>query len=121
MTIPCPACSGTRTLPLAEHYAALVRQPEGDPGAAAPFAPPLARAVWPGTLALTLFFLAALTPGFVAPERALGTGLGFAFLGVLAVAGWRRARTSDRLRLEAYRQARACPDCGKVFQLNPCP
>jgi len=115
---PCPFCSGTRTLAVADHYVALVSRAEADPAAAAPFAPPLARSVWSGTLALTLFFLAALTPGFVAPERALATGLGFGVLGALALAAWRRARRSDRRRLEAYRQSRVCLDCGR---LNPCP
>ncbi len=121
MATACPACSGTRTLPLADHYAALVRLPEADPGAAAPFAPPLARALWPGTLALTLFFLAALTPGFVAPARALATGLGFACLGVLALVAWRRASRTDRLRQAAYRESCACLDCGRVFGVSPCP
>lgn len=115
MTDPCPACRGTRVLPVADHYAAQVRRRDADPAEAAPYAPPLARALWPGTCALFLFFMAALGPGFVGPDRALTTGLGFALPGFLALWFWARARKADRARQAEYLKGRYCPDCGRRF------
>jgi len=100
---------------VAEHYAAQVRLRDADPAEAAPYAPPLARALWPGCLALFLFFMAALGPGFVPASRWLATCLGFALPGFLALWFWARARRADRARQEAYLKGRYCPDCRRRF------
>ena len=115
MTTPCPACHGAHVLSVADHYAAQVRLREADPAEAAPFAPPLGRAVWPGTFAIFLFFMAALGPGFVASGRALTTCLGFLLPGFLAVWYWGRARRADQARLAQYLKGRYCPDCRLRF------
>ena len=115
MKPPCPACRGTRVLSVADHYAAQVRLPGADPAETAPFAPPLARALWPGTFSIFLFFLAALSPGFADPSRALTIVLSFALPGILCLVFWSRARKTDRARQEAYRTALYCPDCHHRF------
>ena len=115
MATPCPACHGTRVLSVADHYAAQVRRSEADPAEAAPFAPPLARALWPGTLSIFLFFMAALSPGFADPSRALTISLSFALPGVLALVFWVRARKADRARMAGYLKERYCPDCHQRF------
>jgi hypothetical protein len=111
----CPACHGGRVLPVADHYATQVRRPDADPGEAALFAPPLNRALWPGSATIFFFFMAVLGPGFVGPARAVQTGLCFAVPGIVTLALWRRTRGTDRARMEAYRKGRYCPDCGHRF------
>jgi len=115
MAPTCPTCAGTRVIPVADHYATEVRRPEADPAEAAPFAPPLTRALWPGVAALFCFFMALLSPGFVGPERGLTVGLAFALPGVAAIFFWLRARRTDRLRQAAYRAESYCPDCRHRF------
>ena len=115
MPIPCPACHGTRVQPVADHYATQVRLPDADPAATAPFAPPLARALWPGTFSIFLFFMAALSPGFADPSRALTISLSFALPGILALVAWVRTRKTDRVRMAAYMKSLYCPDCHHRF------
>lgn len=111
----CPACHGSATLRVADHYQTQIRLPEADPALLAPLAPPLRRSILLGTLSITLFWMAALCPGFVAASRALMITLTFAAGGLLAFLAWRRARTADRQRLADYQQAQLCLDCGARF------
>lgn len=109
---PCPHCQG-RSVSLAEHYAAQVRLPETDPESIAAFAPPLRRSILPGTLCVTLFWMAVLGPGFVPAERALSVGLAFGLAGAVALWAWVRARKGDKARMADYTAARLCLDCGR--------
>jgi hypothetical protein len=98
---------------VADHYATQVRLPETDPETIAPLAPPLRRSILPGTLCITLFWMAALGPGFVPPQRALMVGLSFGLAGLASLAAWIRARKADRVRMAGYLAERLCLDCGK--------
>jgi hypothetical protein len=116
MTMPiCPACQGSNTAPVADHYETQVRLPEADPQALAPFAPPLRRSILSGTLCITLFWMAALSPGFVDAKRAVMVCSTFGFFGVLALLAWLRARKGDRGRMAAYLKGRICLDCRQRF------
>ena len=112
MTLACPACGGSRTLSVADHYNTQVRLPEADLEALADLAPPLRRAIWPGTLCVTLFFLSVLAPGFVPPTRALLVFLTFVILGSVSFTAWLAARKTDRKAMTAYQKRRICLDCG---------
>ena len=112
MSAPCPACGGLRLTPVAEHYLSEVRRAGADPEALAGFAPPLRRALFHGTACITLFFLAVLSPGFVAPERSLPVLAGFLVLGSVSFLLWLRSRRADRAAMAAYQKRRLCQDCG---------
>ncbi|NTV72639.1 MAG: hypothetical protein HGA66_00320 [Holophaga sp.] len=107
----CPSCGGTRVTAVAEHYAAQVRIPEADPEALAPLAPPLRRSIFHGTACITCFFLAALIPGFVKPDRALPILSTFLALGAVTFLTWTRSRRTDRAAMAAYQKRRICEDC----------
>ncbi|GEM_PF-4778935 len=107
----CPSCGGNHVVAVAEHYAAQVRIPEADPEALASLAPPLRRSTFHGTACITLFFLAALSPGFVAAERALPVLWTFLALGAVTLLTWIRARRTDRAAMGAYQRRRICRDC----------
>jgi hypothetical protein len=107
----CPSCGGAHVVPVAEHYAAQVRIPEADPGALAPLAPPLRRSIFHGTACITFFFLAALSPGFVIPDRALPVLSTFLALGAVTFLTWIRARRTDRAAMADYQKRRICEDC----------
>jgi hypothetical protein len=111
----CPVCQSPQTVLVAEHYQAQVRLPEADPGALAPFAPPLRRSILPGTLCITAFWMAILSPGFTEGRHALYAGLTFAVLGCAGLFLWLRARRTDRLRQAAYQASWLCLGCGKSF------
>jgi uncharacterized RDD family membrane protein YckC len=111
MSSPCPACGGTHLEAVAEHYDVQVRQPAADPEALAPLAPPLRRSVLYGTACITLFFLTALSPGFVPEHRALPVLITFLVLGSAAFLLWIRARRTDRAAMAAYQKRHICPDC----------
>jgi hypothetical protein len=116
MTMPsCPACQGSNTLPVAEHYETQVRLPEADPQLLAPLAPPLRRSIFSGTLCITLLWMAALSPGFVPATRGLMVALTFGCFGFVALLVWIRARKADRARMAAYLKARVCLSCGLRF------
>ena len=118
MTTTCPSCSGAHVLSVAEHYAAQVRQTGADPAAMAPFAPPLSRSLWSGTLCIFLFFMAVLSPGFAESEWALTVSTCFAIPGAATLVLWLRTRKTDRRRMDAYLRGRYCPDCGHRFTLR---
>ncbi|WP_306597900.1 hypothetical protein [Geothrix sp. 21YS21S-2] len=107
----CPSCGGTRVVAVAEHYAAQVRIPEADPEVLAPLAPPLRRSIFHGTACITFFFLAALSPGFVKPDRALPVLSTFLALGAVTFLTWTRSRRTDRAAMAAYQKRRICEDC----------
>ena len=111
----CPSCNSAHILLVADHYETQVRLPEADPQAIAPLAPPLRRSILSGTLCITLFWMALLCPGFVAPKRALMVALTFGCAGAIALASWLRSRKTDRLRMAAYQKALICVDCGHRF------
>ena len=96
---------------MAEHYEAQVRLPETDPQAIAALAPPLRRSIFHGTLCITLFWMAVLSPGFVDPKRALMVGCTFGLGGLISLIFWLRARKSDRRRMAAYLASHLCLDC----------
>ena len=112
----CPACQSPLTLPVAEHYRTQVRLPETDPEALAPFAPPLRRAVLPGTLCITAFWMAILSPGFTEGRHAVYASVSFAALGLVSLGYWLRARRGDRARGEAYEADLLCQTCGHRFK-----
>lgn len=111
MPATCPSCGGTNVVAVAEHYAAQVRIPEADAGTLAPLAPPLRRSIFHGTACITLFFLAALSPGFVPADRALSMLLAFLVLGSVSFLLWVRTRKTDRAAMATYQKRRICEDC----------
>ena len=112
----CPACQSPLTVPVAEHYQAQVRLSSADPEAVAPFAPPLRRAILPGTLCITAFWMAILSPGFTEGRHAVYACATFAALGLACLVYWLRARRADRVRLAAYGADWLCQACGHRFQ-----
>jgi hypothetical protein len=112
----CPACQSPLTVSVAEHYQTRIRLPEADPEALAPLAPPLRRAVLPGTLCITAYWMAILSPGFAEGRHAVYASLTFFLLGSAALAYWLRARRTDRIRQATYQAARLCLGCGTRFQ-----
>ncbi len=112
MPSTCPACGGPHIQAVADHYDAKVRLQDADPEALAPFAPPIRRSILPGTACITLFWLAALSPGFVGPARALSVAATFMVLGAVTLYLWLRARKTDRAAMAAYQKRRICQDCG---------
>jgi hypothetical protein len=100
---------------VADHYEAQVRLPESGSADLAALAPPLRRSIFSGTLAITLYWLAVLSPGFVDAKRAVLTALTFAGAGTLALGFWLRSRKRDKVRLDQYRKGRICLDCGHRF------
>lgn len=113
MSSSCPSCGGSRLQAVAEQYAAQVRDPQADPVQRAALAPPLRRSVFHGTACITLFFLAALSPGFVPPARALPMMGFFLAAGSATFLTWIRARRKDRQTMAAYQKRRICADCGR--------
>lgn len=111
----CPVCHSSHTLLVADHYETQVRLPEADAQAIATFAPPLRRSILSGTLCITLFWMAILSPGFVKAERALLVALTFAAAGALALVAWLRSRKADRQRMATYQKSLICLDCGQRF------
>ena len=111
----CPACQSPLTIPVAEHYQTQVRLTSADPEAVAPFAPPLRRTVLPGTLCITAFWMAILSPGFTEGRHAVYAGVTFAALGCAFLYLWLRARQTDRVRLAAYGADHLCQACGHRF------
>ena len=107
----CPSCGGSQLTAVAEHYAEQVRQPGADPEVLAPLAPPLRRSILHGTACITLFFLAVLSPGFVAPERSFPVLATFLFSGSVTFLMWVRTRKTDRAAMAAYQKRRICLDC----------
>ena len=111
----CPSCHGSHTVLVAEHYQAQVRLAETDPEAIAPLAPPLRRSILSGTLCITLFWMAVLSPGFVDPKRGLMVAFTFGLGGLVSLIFWLRARKADRLRMGQYQAARLCLDCQHLY------
>jgi peptidoglycan/LPS O-acetylase OafA/YrhL len=115
MTATCPACQSPRIVAVAEHYQTQIRLPEADLEALAALAPPLRRTVLSGTLCITAFWMAILSPGFTEGRHALYASATFAALGAIALAYWLRARKTDRIRQSAYQSQRLCLDCAHRF------
>jgi len=111
----CPVCQCAETTSVAEHYQTQVRLPEADPEALAPFAPPLRGTVLPGTLCLTAYWMAILSPGFTEGRHAVYASLTFFLLGSVAGGLWRRARRTDRLRQSRYLAEQLCLGCGHRY------
>lgn len=111
----CPVCQSPHTIAVAEHYLAQVRLPDADPEALAPLAPPLRRTVLPGTLCLTAYWMAILSPGFTEGRHAVYASLTFFVLGSAALGLWLRARRTDRIRQATYQAERLCLGCGHRY------
>ncbi|HLO68033.1 MAG TPA: hypothetical protein VK188_13500 [Holophaga sp.] len=113
MPNPCPHCGAAPLTAVAEVYQTRVREPEADPAALAPLAPPLRRSVLHGTACISLFFMAALLPGFVSHSRSLQVMATFLALGCVSFVAWVRSRRTDRAAMAAYHRRRMCAACGR--------
>lgn len=112
MAGPCPACGAGPLRAVAEVYQERVRETGADPAALDALAPPLRRSVFHGTACVSLFFMAALLPGFVSHTRSLTVMLTFLGLGCVSFVTWIRARRTDRRAMAAYQKRRICVACG---------
>ena len=111
----CPACQSAQTVSVAEHYQVQIRIPDSDPEALAPLAPPLKRSVLPGTLCITAFWMAILSPGFTEGRHAWEAGVTFAVLGCIGLFYWLRTRKTDRVRQGRYQAEQLCLSCGHRY------